>query len=204
MEAAGVSAARSRARSSAPARASHRRRPLHQRADSRSQPRAVTRHLELPHLAARPHGGGVSTSQGRPYGIFQRAIKRRNVVAARAAAHQLPQLSLDDALELDAAGRAERIRAATLGSPLAGWRATSRRIRRPRSRRQGSSPPRCSRPRRRLPGTVQALRAAMSERATRSNTYSSQGLEQVEPVLAPGEGCRGARRARHQTCQTVL
>lgn len=42
----------------------------------------------------------MSTSQGRPYGIFQRAIKRRNVVAALAAAHELPQLSLDDALEL--------------------------------------------------------------------------------------------------------
>ena len=42
----------------------------------------------------------MSTSQGRPHGIFQRAIKRRNVVAALAAAHELPQLSLDDALEL--------------------------------------------------------------------------------------------------------
>jgi hypothetical protein len=47
-----------------------------------------------------PEGGGVSTSQGRPYGIFQRAIQRRNVLAAVAAAKELPQLGLDDALEL--------------------------------------------------------------------------------------------------------
>jgi hypothetical protein len=40
------------------------------------------------------------TSQGRSYGIFQKAIQRRNVVAALAAARELPQLSLDDALEL--------------------------------------------------------------------------------------------------------
>ena len=40
------------------------------------------------------------TSQGRSYGIFQKALQRRNVVAALAAARELPQLSLDDALEL--------------------------------------------------------------------------------------------------------
>jgi hypothetical protein len=51
-------------------------------------------------LAVRPRDGGTSTSQGRSYGIFQKAIKRRNVVAALAAARELPQLSLDDALEL--------------------------------------------------------------------------------------------------------
>jgi hypothetical protein len=42
----------------------------------------------------------MSTSQGRSYGIFQKAIQRRNVVAAVAAARELPQLSLSDALEL--------------------------------------------------------------------------------------------------------
>ena len=38
--------------------------------------------------------------QGRTYGIFQKAIQRKNVVAAVAAARELPQLSLGDALEL--------------------------------------------------------------------------------------------------------
>jgi hypothetical protein len=40
------------------------------------------------------------TSQGRSYGIFQEALQRRNVIAALAAARELPQLSLMDALEL--------------------------------------------------------------------------------------------------------
>jgi hypothetical protein len=48
----------------------------------------------------RPQGGGTSTSQGPSYGIFQKALQRRNVIAAVAAARELPQLSLDDALEL--------------------------------------------------------------------------------------------------------
>jgi hypothetical protein len=47
-----------------------------------------------------PEGGGASTSQGHPYAIFQRALKRRNVLSALAAAKDLPQLSLVDALEL--------------------------------------------------------------------------------------------------------
>jgi hypothetical protein len=47
-----------------------------------------------------PEEGAASTSQGRSYGIFQKAIQRRNVVAALAAARELPQLSLLDALEL--------------------------------------------------------------------------------------------------------
>jgi hypothetical protein len=51
-------------------------------------------------VAFRPRGGGASTSQGRSYGIFQKAIQRRNVIAAVAAARELPQLSLLDALEL--------------------------------------------------------------------------------------------------------
>jgi hypothetical protein len=50
--------------------------------------------------AVRPRGGGASTSQGRPYAIFQRALSRRNVLDAVAAARELPQLSLLDALEL--------------------------------------------------------------------------------------------------------
>jgi hypothetical protein len=47
----------------------------------------------------RPRRGAASTSQGRPHSI-KRAIQRRNVVAALAAARELPQLSLEDALEL--------------------------------------------------------------------------------------------------------
>jgi hypothetical protein len=47
-----------------------------------------------------PTEGGTSTAQGRPHSIFKRAIQRRNVVAALAAARELPQLSLEDALEL--------------------------------------------------------------------------------------------------------
>ena len=50
--------------------------------------------------AIRPRRGGTSTSQGRPHSIFKRALQRRNVVAALAAARELPQLSLTDALEL--------------------------------------------------------------------------------------------------------
>jgi hypothetical protein len=47
-----------------------------------------------------PREDGDSTSQGHPYAVFQRALKRRNVLSALAAAKQLPQLSLLDALEL--------------------------------------------------------------------------------------------------------
>jgi hypothetical protein len=47
-----------------------------------------------------PEGRGVSTSQGHTYSIFKRAIQRRNVGAAVAAAKDLPQLSLSDALDL--------------------------------------------------------------------------------------------------------
>lgn len=42
----------------------------------------------------------MSTSQGRSYGIFQKALQRRNLIAALAAARELPHLSLEDALEL--------------------------------------------------------------------------------------------------------
>jgi hypothetical protein len=40
------------------------------------------------------------TSQGHPYAVFRRAIERRNVVAAWAAASELQTLSLPDALAL--------------------------------------------------------------------------------------------------------
>ena len=46
-----------------------------------------------------PEGGSITT-QGHSYGIFQKALQRRDVVAALAAARELPQLSLEDALEL--------------------------------------------------------------------------------------------------------
>jgi hypothetical protein len=45
-------------------------------------------------------GARTVTSQGHPYSIFKRAIQRRNVLAAVAAARELPQLSLLDALHL--------------------------------------------------------------------------------------------------------
>jgi hypothetical protein len=47
-----------------------------------------------------PEGGGASTSQGHPYAVFQGALQRRNVLSALAAAKDMPQLSLADALEL--------------------------------------------------------------------------------------------------------
>jgi hypothetical protein len=47
-----------------------------------------------------PEGGGASCAAGHPYASFQRALKRRNVLMAVAAAKDLPQLSLADALEL--------------------------------------------------------------------------------------------------------
>ena len=50
--------------------------------------------------AARPGGGGASTSEGRPYSIFKRALQRRNLPTAEAAARQLPRVNLADALEL--------------------------------------------------------------------------------------------------------
>lgn len=40
------------------------------------------------------------TSQGHPYAIFRRALDRRNAAAAWAAACELPQLGLEDALAL--------------------------------------------------------------------------------------------------------
>jgi hypothetical protein len=47
-----------------------------------------------------PEGGGTSGAAGSPYAAFQRALKRRNVLMALAAAKDLPPLSLADALEL--------------------------------------------------------------------------------------------------------
>jgi hypothetical protein len=49
---------------------------------------------------AAPRKDGESTSQGHPYAIFRRALLRGNALSALAAAKDLPQLSLSDALEL--------------------------------------------------------------------------------------------------------
>lgn len=49
---------------------------------------------------SRPRGGGTSTSQGRPYAIFRRALERKNLLVAEATAKELPPLNLTDALEL--------------------------------------------------------------------------------------------------------
>ncbi len=40
------------------------------------------------------------TSEGSSYARYQRALQRRNLAEAEAAAHDLPRLSLDDALQL--------------------------------------------------------------------------------------------------------
>ena len=40
------------------------------------------------------------TSQGHPYVQFQRALERGNVLQALALAHELPRLTLEDALRL--------------------------------------------------------------------------------------------------------
>lgn len=82
----------------------------------KGRPLVTCRNLDNPGRAARaalapqsaltlmrpsgPAGGGASPSQGRPYGIFKRAIQRRNVPAVLAAARELPQLSLLDSLDL--------------------------------------------------------------------------------------------------------
>jgi len=47
-----------------------------------------------------PRGGGTSTSQGRPYSIFRRALQHGNLLVAEATAKELPPLNLTDALEL--------------------------------------------------------------------------------------------------------
>jgi hypothetical protein len=47
-----------------------------------------------------PEEGAASTSQGRPYSIFKRALEHRNLMAAEAASKELPPLNLTDALEL--------------------------------------------------------------------------------------------------------
>lgn len=40
------------------------------------------------------------TSEGSPYARFTRALQRRSVLEAEAAAHELDWISLDDALQL--------------------------------------------------------------------------------------------------------
>jgi hypothetical protein len=64
---------------------------------------------------------------GHPYASFQRALKRRNVLMAVAAARDLPQLSLLDALELTVLV-ARKDLGVTSGWRPAGCCATSRRI----------------------------------------------------------------------------
>jgi hypothetical protein len=49
---------------------------------------------------SRPRGGGASTSQGRPYSIFRRALEHGNLLVAEATAKEAPPLNLTDALEL--------------------------------------------------------------------------------------------------------
>jgi hypothetical protein len=51
-------------------------------------------------LPSRPRGGGASTSQGRPYTMFRRALERKNLLGAEATAKELLPLKLTDALEL--------------------------------------------------------------------------------------------------------
>jgi hypothetical protein len=61
--------------------------------DPQPQPRECSRCRPAP-------GGSTFDLAGAPIRIFKRAVQRRNVVAAVAAARELPQLSLIDALEL--------------------------------------------------------------------------------------------------------
>jgi hypothetical protein len=47
-----------------------------------------------------PWEEGASTSQGRPYAIFRRALERGNLLVAEATAKELPPLNRTDALEV--------------------------------------------------------------------------------------------------------
>jgi len=40
-------------------------------------------------MPSRPRGGGASTSQGRPYSIFRRAIEHKNLLVAEATAKEI-------------------------------------------------------------------------------------------------------------------
>jgi hypothetical protein len=51
-------------------------------------------------MPSRPRRGDKSTSPGRPYAIFRRALERGNLLVAEATAKELPPLSLEDALDL--------------------------------------------------------------------------------------------------------
>jgi hypothetical protein len=61
--------------------------------------KVLARRLRLLCRPPGPEGGGASTSPGHPYAVFQRALKRRNVLSALAAAKDLPQLDLLDLLD---------------------------------------------------------------------------------------------------------
>lgn len=45
-------------------------------------------------------GSGSLTSQGSPYSIFKRALRRGDLAAVRAAVGELPQVPLDDAFAI--------------------------------------------------------------------------------------------------------
>jgi hypothetical protein len=53
-------------------------------------------------MAARPQGGGASTSQGHPRTVFRRALEPENLLVAEATAREIGHVSLGEALELTA------------------------------------------------------------------------------------------------------
>jgi len=101
------------------------------------------RALVYTRTAARPRGGGASTSQGHARSVFKRALEHDNLVVAEATAEEIGHFSLVEALELTAL--IARNRAVTLASLRDGCCATSRNIPRRRSRRRESSRPACVR-----------------------------------------------------------
>jgi hypothetical protein len=52
--------------------------------------------------AARPPGGGASTSQGHPRTIFRRALEHDNLVLAEVTAREIGRVTIAEALELTA------------------------------------------------------------------------------------------------------
>jgi hypothetical protein len=65
---------------------------------------SALRDFDPPRLtnAARPRGGGASTSQGHPRTIFRRALERDNLVLAEVTARQIGRVTIAEALELTA------------------------------------------------------------------------------------------------------
>jgi hypothetical protein len=56
--------------------------------------------LYTAYAVSAPGGGGASTSQGRPYTVFRRALERGNLLVAEATAREVGRISLAEALEL--------------------------------------------------------------------------------------------------------